>query len=57
MSKSPHITLNFSQVFIDRLKAYAVENDMKINAVVKQAFKLLEDHPELVVRKGRFDYE
>jgi hypothetical protein len=36
--------LNFPEIFVDRLKAYAQRHGMKVNAVVKQAFELLEDH-------------
>ena len=50
------IHLKFSPVFVGRLRKYAKDHDMKLNAVVKRAFEVLEDHPELLERKGRYDY-
>ncbi len=41
--KKDHITLNFSEAFLDRLRKYAASHGMKINAVLKKAFELLED--------------
>lgn len=41
--KKDHITLNFSERFLERLREYATRNGMKINAVLKKAFELLED--------------
>jgi hypothetical protein len=38
------LMLNFSPVFIDRVKKYASGHGMKINAVLKKAFEHLEDH-------------
>jgi hypothetical protein len=55
-SKPGHITLNFHPVLLERMKEYARENGLKMNAMLKEAFQLLEDHPELVKRKGRHDY-
>ncbi len=55
-SKPGHITLNFSPILLDRMRKYAADNDLKLNAMLKQAFELLEDHPELVKRKNRYDY-
>jgi hypothetical protein len=53
--RTAHLNLNFSEVFVERLRRYASLNGMKINAVLKQAFEMLEDHPELVVRKKSLD--
>lgn len=39
------VTLNFPEIFVDRLDAYAKAHGMKRNAVLKQAFELLEDTP------------
>lgn len=36
--------LNFSEIFIERLRSYAARHGMKLNAVLKQGFELLEDH-------------
>ena len=55
-SKPGHITLNFSPILLERMKEYARNNGLKMNAMLKEAFELLEDHPELVKRKGRYDY-
>ena len=55
MPKDDHVTLNFSPQFLDRLRKYADSHGMKLNAVVKKAFELLEDQPEQE-RKGRCDY-
>ncbi len=52
MKKDEHITLNFSEAFLERLKAYARRHDMKINAVVKKAFEYLEDHQQTVLRNS-----
>lgn len=44
MTKKPdHITLNFSEIFLDRLRSYADRHNQKLNAVLKEAFELLED--------------
>jgi hypothetical protein len=37
------LTLNFSPIFIDRLRSYAKRHDMKLNAVLKKGFELLEN--------------
>ncbi len=50
-SKAGHITLNFHPVFLESVRKYAAGHDMKVNAVFKRAFHLLQDHPELVTRK------
>lgn len=55
-SKPGHITLNFNPILLERMKDYARDNGLKMNAMLKEAFQLLEDHPELVKRKGRYDY-
>ena len=41
-SRKDHITLNFSEAFLYRLRKYAEAHDMKINAVLKRAFELME---------------
>jgi hypothetical protein len=38
-----YLHLNFSHIFVDRLRAYADRHGMKLNAVLKKAFELLED--------------
>lgn len=45
MPKPGHVTLNFSPLFLERLRAYAKAHGMKVNAVLKRAFELLEDTP------------
>ncbi len=55
-SKPGHITLNFNPILLERMKDYARDNGLKMNAMLREAFLLLEDHPELVKRKNRFDY-
>jgi hypothetical protein len=42
--KDRKVTLNFSEVFVDQLHTYASAKDMKVNAVLKRAFYLLQDH-------------
>jgi hypothetical protein len=39
-----NVTLNFPEVFLERLRLYARKHGMKLNAVLKRAFELLEDH-------------
>lgn len=43
-AREGHITLNFSPVFLGRLRDYAKAKGMKVNAVLKKAFEYLEDH-------------
>jgi hypothetical protein len=40
--------LKFSPIFVARLRRYAEENRMKLNAVVKKAFEHLEDHEQML---------
>jgi len=55
MAKDKYLNLNFSEHFIGRLRLYAQKHDMKLNAVVKKAFELLEDQEGKAQPKD-FDY-
>ncbi len=43
-SKEGHVTLNFHPIFLRRVRDYADKHGMKLNAVFKKAFELLEDY-------------
>jgi hypothetical protein len=52
-----YLHLNFSEVFVDRLKAYARKHNMKVNAVLKQAFELLEDRDSRKPQEAPSDFD
>lgn len=45
-SKPGHITLNFHPILLERIRKYAEAHGMKVNAVLRKAFMLLEAQPE-----------
>lgn len=49
-SKPGHITLNFHPILLERIRKYAEAHGMKVNAVLRKAFMLLEAQSE---RKDR----